>query len=481
MNSSHWQHILYALADQLDIGLHIVLKDKSTLIYNKAMANLEGQREEDVIGKDFRQVFSNIPEEESTLLKAIKRGEVTYNKEQRYLNKYGKWIHTVNTTVPVRDISDNIIGALELAKDITQIVEMSDKLFYKERNMTEDGVADQELRERPGTYHFTDLIGRSPIFVELIDKAKMAAETHASVFLYGETGTGKELVAQSIHNASHRKDGPFLAQNCAALPESLLEGILFGTSKGGFTGALDREGLFEQASRGTLLLDEISAMPYGLQGKLLRVLQENYIRRLGGTRDIPVNPRIIATVNEEPEKLIKEGRLRKDLYYRLNVLSLRLPPLRERKEDVEELAIFFIKKHSRLYKKNIKGIGEEGLAKLRQYPFPGNVRELENIIMSAITLAREEDILEESHLSLPMAGQVKGLGPDLGPSDGLLDISQMGKSLDQYIEDKEKRLIETALLKRRGNISQAAMLLGIKRQTLQHKIKKYDLRGAKEE
>ena len=172
------------------------------------------------------------------------------------------------------------------------------------------------------------MVGENPLFTAAVEKARKAASNNASVFIYGETGTGKELFAQSIHYASSRKDKPFIGQNCAALPQALLEGILFGTSKGGFTGAVDRAGLFEQAKGGTLLLDEISAMPYELQSKLLRVLQEDYIRRVGGTQDIPVDTRIIATVNEDPLKLIGEGKLRKDLYYRLNVVNLSIPPLR---------------------------------------------------------------------------------------------------------------------------------------------------------
>lgn len=171
-----------------------------------------------------------------------------------------------------------------------------------------------------------------------LHRAKKAAENDAAVFIYGETGTGKELFAQSIHTCGKRKDKPFLAQNCAAIPESLLEGILFGTAKGSFTGAVDREGMFEQANGGTLLLDEISAMPYDLQSKLLRVLQEDYIRRVGGMKDIPINVRIIATVNEPPEELIARGSLRKDLFYRLNVVNIKIPALRERLDDIPILA-----------------------------------------------------------------------------------------------------------------------------------------------
>ena len=195
----------------------------------------------------------------------------------------------------------------------------------------------------------------------------MAAKNNASVFIYGETGTGKELFAQSIHYGGSRAGKPFLAQNCAALPESLLEGILFGTAKGGFTGAVDRAGLFEQANGGTLLLDEISAMPYELQSKLLRVLQEDYIRRVGGTKDIPIDVRIIATVNEPAEKLIEEGKLRKDLYYRLNVVGLIIPDLSSRKDDIPVLVERFLEKHDKVFGKELWMVSDRAMKKLMEY------------------------------------------------------------------------------------------------------------------
>jgi len=272
-------------------------------------------------------------------------------------------------------------------------------------------------------------------------------------------------MAQSIHFDSDRKDKPFLAQNCAALPESLLEGILFGTSRGGFTGAIDREGLFEQADGGTLLLDEISAMPYELQGKLLRVLQEDYLRRVGGTEDIPIDVRIIATINERPDQLIQSGKLRKDLYYRLNIISIDLPPLRERKDDILLLAGKFIEKSNKRYGKHVLGLSEGAKEKLLHYDYPGNVRELENIIMAAISMADDEQLLTEKHILIN--------NEDKDYSKGTYDFSQVG--MDWYLENMEREMITLALARYSGNISKAAEYLKIKRQTLQHKMKKYQL------
>ena len=469
-DEAFWQELIYTLTGELDYGVHVVMKDHTTILYNQAMAQLEGQSAEEVLNQDFRRVFSEIPREESTLLRALDYGEPTHHREQRYLNRYGKWIHTINTTMPIRDKEGHVVAAVEFSKDLTPMKEMSDRILAMERS-PDDSTAPKEIpRDHIKTYTFEDLIGEDASFKETIDIARRASGSNASVFLYGETGTGKELVAQSIHYGSNRKAKPFLAQNCAALPESLLEGILFGTAKGGFTGAVDREGLFEQASGGTLLLDEISAMPYALQGKLLRVLQEDYIRRVGGIRDIPIDARIIATVNEDPERLIREGRLRKDLYYRLNIVHLELPPLRQRKSDIPILADHFLEKHNRRFHKEVWMVAERAMDRLLEYHYPGNVRELENILMSAISLVDKEHVLTEKLIRIPR---------EEGEADRLwaLNPEELREPLEKYLENQERELVEIALSRTEGNVSQAARMLGIKRQTLQHKMKKYGWKG----
>ena len=264
-----------------------------------------------------------------------------------------------------------------------------------------------------------------------------------------------------------RSKGPFLAQNCAAIPESLLEGMLFGTSKGGFTGAEDRAGLFEQANGGTLLLDEVSAMPFGLQGKLLRVLQEEYIRRVGGSKDIPIEVRIIATVNEPVEKLIEEGKLRKDLYFRLGIVSLHIPPLRERKSDIPILVDEFLKKYNERFDKQVWMLSDKAREKLLDYEYPGNIRELENAIMGAVSMADEEHVLTEDDINLGSryrAGtpHISGFNADSG-------------NLSEYLEQIEKTVIGQQLMENNGNVSQTARDLGMIRQNLQHKIRKYGI------
>ncbi len=477
MRAKDYQAVLRKASEILGSAIHVVDAQGVTIIYNEAMAKLEKISVEDVLGKPFREVFSYIPEDESTLRRALSEGKETTDKQQTYLNVYGKEITTINTTVPI-EVDGRVVAAIEVARDITEIKNMSDTILELQeetlgtvRTQAQDDDAGSRLgkdgKPKLKRYKFSSLIGESPQFKAVLERAKKAARTDAAVFIYGETGTGKELFAQSIHYDGSRKHKPFLAQNCAALPESLLEGILFGTAKGGFTGAVDRAGLFEQASGGTLLLDEISAMPYALQGKLLRVLQEDYIRRVGGSRDIPVDVRIIATVNEPAQKLIEEGTLRKDLYYRLNIVNLVIPPLRERKEDIPVLVARFLEKHNARYGKEVWMASEKALEKLQAYDFPGNVRELENIIMSAVSMADQEHVLNETDLSIERSYHET--------SPFISDFVRERSSLAEYLENIEKTVIKRHLLNNEGNISKTAKDLGMVRQNLQHKIKKYGL------
>lgn len=472
MRAKDYQAILQKASEVLGEAIHVVAADETTIIYNESMAKLEKISVEDVLGKPFREVFSGINAEDSTLLRALKENKATPNQEQTYYNVYGKEIKTINTTVPI-EVDGKVVAAMEVAKDITDIKNMSETILELQEGSlgTVEKTEVQKSAERGAPkmkrYSFDDLAGQNAKFSDALAWAKRAARTDASVFIYGETGTGKELFAQSIHYDGLRSDKPFLAQNCAAIPESLLEGILFGTAKGGFTGAMDRAGLFEQANGGTLLLDEISAMPYELQGKLLRVLQEDYIRRVGGNRDIPVDVRIIATVNEPAEKLIAEGALRKDLYYRLNVVNLSLPPLRDRKDDIPVLVDRFLEKHNARYGKEVWMLSDRALEKLERHDYPGNVRELENIIMSAVSMTDNEHVLHEKDIMLQSAYHET--------SPVLFDFVRGDSSLAEYLETIEKTVIQQHLMGNGGNISKTAKDLGMVRQNLQHKIKKYNL------
>jgi len=458
-----YRAIIAELIKLVDEGVYVVDKDGIGMFYNEAMAKNEKINVTDVVGKEFHKAFPGVKLNESTMYHALKKKVATKNKQQTYTNLYGKEVTTVNSTVPVI-VDGKTMAAIEVARDITNIRSMSDTIL----ELQGDKLGSKPIKAPSiKRYTFDDIIGQSTDFARIVERARRAATNNASVFIYGETGTGKELFAQSIHYASRRRENPFLAQNCAALPESLLEGILFGTSKGGFTGAVDRAGLFEQANGGTLLLDEISAMPYELQSKLLRVLQEDYIRRVGGTTDIPIDVRIIATVNEPPDKLIAAGKLRKDLYYRLNVVSISIPPLRARKDDIPILTDAFIEKHDKKYEKEVWMVSDGAMDRLKDYDYPGNVRELENIIAQSVSMVESEHVLTDRLLQMPM--QVEALGRDLE------EWTRKGP-LNEYMANLEKEIIRGVMISESGNISRAAEVLSIKRQTLQHKLKKYGIK-----
>lgn len=466
MKAKDYQAILQAAAEVLGGAMHIVNADGITIIYNEEMARLEKINVSDALGKPFRETFSFIPEDESTLFQALHKRKSTVNKQQTYLNIYGKEITTINSTRPII-VDGQVVAAMEIARDITDIKNMSDTILDLQQGLSSGGKKSGGKMAGIRRYTFGDIIGESKIFEETLARAKKAAQNDVSVLIYGETGVGKELFAQSIHYEGLRKKGPFLAQNCAAIPESLLEGVLFGTAKGGFTGAVDRPGLFEQANGGTLLLDEVSAMPIGLQGKLLRVLQEEYIRRVGGEKDIPINVRIIATINEPAGKLIEEGRLRKDLYFRLGIVNMSIPALRDRKDDIPVLVQEFLKKYNARYDKEVWMLSDGAKAKLMRYDYPGNIRELENIIMAAVSMADDEHVLMEDAIEI---------GSDYRETASRIsEYTASHSTLAKYLEGIEQTVIRQYLLANEGNVSKTAKELGMLRQNLQHKIKKYGI------
>jgi transcriptional regulator with PAS, ATPase and Fis domain len=306
-------------------------------------------------------------------------------------------------------------------------------------------------------YTFDDIVGDSKEIEQVKEIAKKASNSSSPILMYGETGTGKELFVQAIHNHSKRQHKEFIAQNCAAIPEGLLESLLFGSLKGGFTGAESRKGLFEIADGGTLYLDELNSMPLEFQGKLLRTLQEGIIRRVGDTTPKKVDVRIIASINEEPEELLLTGKLRKDLFYRLNVMRIDLPSLRHRKEDIPLLIQFFIKKFNSEFEAKVEGIDEKALEKLILSPWRGNVRQLEHVIEAAFNLRQAGNILIE----------------DLNIQ--ALDISlKQNVSLVKRLEEAERTYIKEALIISGYNVSKAAKYLDIPRQTLQYKLKKFN-------
>jgi DNA-binding NtrC family response regulator len=350
------------------------------------------------------------------------------------------------------------MGAYDYLRKPFQI----DELVLTVRKALENRLLKKEVvrlkKEVESRYHFHDLIGKSPSMQEIYDLIGRIKESSSNVLITGESGTGKELVAKAVHYNGLRKEGPFIAVNCAAIPETLLESELFGYKRGAFTDAKgDKKGLVFEGHEGTLFLDEITEMPLVLQAKLLRMIEEREVRPLGDTHSYPVDARIISASNRDIRSLIREGKFREDFYYRLKVIDIELPPLRERREDIPLLVQHFIGKFSDKAKKKITGVSEDALKMLVNYPWPGNVRELENVIQRAIDLGRNETILPDD-LPSSMLQEIK---------EGLLDRGLREK---YTIDQLEKEYVRKVLIETGGNKSKAADVLGLDRKTLYRKL-----------
>ena len=354
-------------------------------------------------------------------------------------------------------------GALDfLTKpiDLLQLEMIIAKAIDRKQLLSENA----RLRELVQKQHtFQGILTASPLMEERLSVASRAADSKATVLILGESGTGKELVAKAIHLAGSRRDKPFIAVNMAALPEQLLESELFGHEKGAFTGADKfRQGRFEMADGGTLFIDEVGDIPAGLQVKLLRVLQSQSFERLGSSQPIQVDVRLIAATHRNLEALVKEGRFRQDLYYRLNVVQVRLPALRERRMDIPTLADHFVKRYAGMNHKVIKGFSREAMDLLLKHDYPGNVRELENIIEQAVVLCRDDLITQRD---LPLQHKTS-----------MDEVAEDSNSFEQQVSRFEKKLIREALEATAGNQTKAAALLGMSERHLRYKLKKYGMK-----
>lgn len=462
--------MLQAILGTIDEGIHVVDAEGISIFYNHVAAELDGLTSDEVLGKPLLEVFPSLSKESSTLLQVIENGKPIYNQHQTYTNWRGVHVETVNTTLPVY-VEQRLVAAVEVAKDIRKLRELSDRLLKLQAQIGKP----KKLRKSETDevqYRFEDIVTNSPILMQVIDRARRAARTSSPVLIYGETGTGKELLVQSIHQASGRSSRPFIAQNCAALPASLLEGILFGTTKGSFTGAEDRPGLFELANGGTLFLDELNSMPLDLQAKLLRVLQDGQIRRIGSLSSVQLDVRVIAATNEEPSLVVKQGAMRPDLFYRLNVVSFALPPLRNRREDIPLLIRHFIDKYNRRFHLQVNGVDEQVSKQFASYDWPGNVRELEHTIEAAMNLVEGKTIHME-HLPMHIVERA------IGKREAIMDQTTTDElpNLREALRQTEEGLIVQALTQTKGNIKHAAKLLGVPRQTLQYKLGQLGLSG----
>lgn len=447
------------VVEKVDLGIHVINVNEKTIIYNKKMREIEGMDIKDVLDKNLLDVFQFGPAE-STLLQVLNTGEHIQNVKQTYFNNKGQEITTINHTFPIYR-NGQLIGAMEIANDVTKLEKMIQENMYKKSDTR---------------YTFDLILGKNEQLLEAIEISKRATRTTSSVLITGEGGTGKELFAHSIHNGSNRSTKPFLSQNCAALPDALLEMLFFGTEEEE-TDSLP--GIFEQANGGTVLLDEVDSLSPALQTKLLKVIQEKKVRRIGGSEDNDIDVRILATINEDPIDAISAGKLRKDLYYRLSVISIFIPPLRKRKEDIEELVASFIEKYNHLFGMNVEGMDEEVRASFQKYDWPGNISELDHVIEGSMNLmGHDEAILMYKHLPIQFRqksenGRHYALGENIEEF-----LYQPGKPilpLEDFMYEAETYYIKKALQHHGFNITKTAKALGMSRQNLQYRMRKYNI------
>ncbi|MGD8504042.1 MAG: sigma 54-interacting transcriptional regulator [Syntrophobacterales bacterium] len=447
--SQYWKTIVDTMAD----GLMVVDSEGVIVSVNRAMEELSGYSKEELVGKacdilDCDACFKSKAEGHDKYCSLFKDLKVARRK-CTLRKKDGTRLHLFKNASVLRDSSDRVIGGVETWTDLSEVV-------------AKEQVISRLRKELSGEDGFHGILGKSPAMAQVFDLISSAAQSEAPVIIYGDSGTGKELVASAIHKLGIRQKGPFIKVNCAALSESLLESELFGHVKGAFTGAdRTRVGRFEAANGGDIFLDEIGDLPLSTQVKLLRVLQEKEIEKVGDHRPISIDVRILAATNKDLSRLMEEGSFREDLYYRIGVIPIILPPVRERSEDIPLLVETFINRIRLKTDKPISGMSKEALDVLLRYDWPGNVRELINVIEYAFVLCHDGEIMP-NHLPV----RVTGKQPSVTPKRRAVKM--------QADDDERKRILE-ALAAAGGNQSKAAKMLGISRVTLWKRLKTYDI------
>lgn len=434
-----------AILDSLEEGIVAIGLDKKILYMNRAAREILKTRDENPISSDCHKVVNSSEcQARCVLAKTVETGEPIRNMEISLVDAFGRRRVLRLNTALLKDSTGKVFGGVEIFHDISQIVALKEEL--------------------KGRYSFGRIIGRSEKMQEIFDLLPVIAQSKSTVLIEGESGTGKELVAHALHENSSRREGPFVKLNCAALSEGVLESELFGHVRGAFTGAVQsRPGRFELASGGTLFLDEIGEISSSMQVKLLRVLQEEEFERVGGTKTVKVDVRVIAATNRDLKQAMEAGEFRKDLYYRLRVIPITLPPLRERQEDLPLLIQSFIDRYNAELGKNIQGLTSEAMKVLLNYHYPGNIRELQNIIEHAALLCNESRI------------DLRHLPGDLLPAQAqstFLEAAMLESNPVKYLEEE---LIKMAMAEYGGNVSEVARRLSMGRSTLWRRLKEMKL------
>ena len=463
-NLKEMQGLMTAIFNATQDAISVVDQNGYGVMINPAYTRMTGYTEKDIIG---RHCTVDLSGGDSVHLQVLETGKAV--KSTRIRTGHMKKEVLVEAAPII--VNEALRGSVAVIHDLSEI----------NRLLGELDQAKQIIRNLEAKYTFEDIKGGNSGLLAAVEKARMAAETPATIILRGESGTGKELFAHAIHNASARRYNQFVRVNCAALTESLLESELFGYEEGAFTGAAKggRMGLFERADKGTLFMDEIGEISVTMQSKLLRVLQEKEVVRVGGSKAIPVDVRVISATNVDLEKAVVEGGFRKDLYYRLNVFPIQIPPLRERKEDLSELVDFLIQKFNQEYGRNVSDISDEAMESIWAYDWPGNIRELENFIGRAIiNMKIAEKTINSSHL--PALAQMrasqsqKRLDKEYEKALQVSDHLE-NRSLDELMAEAEARIIKATLTACGGNREQAAAQLGVSVRNLYYKLKKLAL------
>jgi len=437
-SSAHRPSATDIILESISDGVFTVDREWRVTSFNRAAEEITGVRREEAIGRPCWEVFkASMCEGNCPLRQTLESGKPIINRSAYMVNAEGRRIPVSVSTALLRDAEGHVIGGAETFRDLS--------------------VEEELRRELEGRYEVGDMVSRSPAMRRIFDILPQVAASDSTVLICGETGTGKELLAHAIHDLSPRRQKPFVAVNCAALPDTLLESELFGYRAGAFTGAeKDKPGRFALAEGGTIFLDEIGDISPALQVRLLRVLQEKTYEPLGGTAPVRADVRIVAATNRDLPTLAKEGRFRQDLFYRINVVNLELPPLRQRREDIPLLVERFIERFNRVQGRHVPGVSREALALLMAHDYPGNVRELENIIEHAFVLCGDGPI------------EAKHLPPDLAPPR--LKAPRVGKIATAAMLAEAQAILE-ALKRHGGNRLAAARELGIHKSTFFRKVR----------
>lgn len=451
----------------------LVVNKDYEIVYNSRFDGKMGSEEQKKY-RNFFEMYPSLGKNNSSIVKTMSTGVGVFNDAQEWMDAFGKVYVTQNLTIPLLS-EGQVIGVVELTKDLTTVGDLSNKEDFLKKMSKENKFVPN--RDSNTKLSFEDILTINEDMLNAIEQAKLYSENSNPILIYGETGTGKEMFAQAIINHMSYPNQKIIIQNCAAVPENLIEGILFGTTKGSYTGAENRKGLFEEADNGIFFLDELNALPYGVQGKLLRVLQEGTFRPIGSNVEKKVNVKIIAAINMDPTEAIEKNVLRKDLFYRLSSNLIYLPPLRDRKEDIEYLIDNYIDLFNVEFNKDVKGISSDLRDFFLSYDWEGNVRELKHVIESMMTMNKGE-ILEYSDLPLYLTKRRKAGKEEksTGKNNFSLDINYDNYDLRTAIDYLEKEMITKVLEKTKGNKTKAGEILGIPRQTLKYKINKLGIK-----